>query len=880
MEEIAGTSQGGSGDAVEEHAGQTLHDVQDDNEYTVVSDVTYVGIMRSGAGGRCRVDRYTVELREDLHTTRLDVDTYLKTLAGDIATAIRSRAPEVECRLNVRFAHSEIMDNKNGFNTGLLPPERLTKEVVYGKLAKLQQSNDKILVGMKIDLDVNVVQSTLSGRGKNTKKSFDNLKDFSHILPPALLKMRSLVKINNDDNLCLIRCIAVGMAHVVYMQSDNSRSSHWDWTKIRNNIQGHQDIATKAICEEVGIDLSNPSRKLDSVDIQKVEMVYKNLVVVVFDCRKSTSRHQYITSDWQSRKECGDCVSVLLYLADEHYFTITSPAPFFKHNFFCFECLKAYNHKTKHYCIQSCAACKTFFPEGTTETQCEYFRGYTNFCGDCNRGFFGVECYKRHLRVTRRNDVHRSKNSTCQTKKCCKTCNVVYDSTIREKHKQHKCFHYTCSNCKCLVPEDDHKCFFQQVIYPSINGGRRRGKGGGGEEEEGSIEEMRIREVEEKEDHHWEGLIIAFDCETCSVDPTGLQGCHQVQWKTACHLCANSVLASNSDVRCETCMGGHPTELCITNDKWSDSEVIIKKCRGRNACGNCSNWSGVTQSCSTNPNDNKAMKEFLRWVLMLQKTSMLIAHNMAAYDGLFMMGACSQLGLKYDHIADGTKIIQITIGDKQCKDVPFIKVLDSCKFMQMSLKALPKSLGLKSSVKKGWFPHTFNKPSNWNYIGAWPEAEYYQPDYMPDEDREEFLVWWAQMQGREFNFNREMLDYCLKDVEVLLQAVLQYRKDPIEALGMDPFYKTITCSSFSMEVFVNHELGLMKPNSIGIIPGTGYNNPAARQSKIAIHWLESFKRTQDQYIRTRQSPGGEAKILGRRVDGFDAEANTVYQFHG
>ena len=47
---ILETSQGAGVRAV-----RPLQDVPDDNEYTTVSDVTYAGVIRSGAGGGIRV---------------------------------------------------------------------------------------------------------------------------------------------------------------------------------------------------------------------------------------------------------------------------------------------------------------------------------------------------------------------------------------------------------------------------------------------------------------------------------------------------------------------------------------------------------------------------------------------------------------------------------------------------------------------------------------------------------------------------------------------------------------------------------------------------------------------------------------------------------
>jgi hypothetical protein len=47
----------------------------------------------------------------------------------------------------------------------------------------------------------------------------------------------------------------------------------------------------------------------------------------------------------------------------------------------------------------------------------------------------------------------------------------------------------------------------------------------------------------------------------------------------------------------------------------------------------------------------------------------------------------------------------------------------------MRLEQFPKSFGLKE-LKKGLFPHRFNKPENQNYVGPIPAKEDYDYDYM------------------------------------------------------------------------------------------------------------------------------------------------------
>ena len=57
-----------------------------------------------------------------------------------------------------------------------------------------------------------------------------------------------------------------------------------------------------------------------------------------------------------------------------------------------------------------------------------------------------------------------------------------------------------------------------------------------------------------------------------------------------------------------------------------------------------------------------------------------------------------------------------------------IKTINSYSFLAMALSEFSKTFWI-SELKKGFFPHKFNFPSNQNYIGTYPSADYYQSEY-------------------------------------------------------------------------------------------------------------------------------------------------------
>ena len=80
-----------------------------------------------------------------------------------------------------------------------------------------------------------------------------------------------------------------------------------------------------------------------------------------------------------------------------------------------------------------------------------------------------------------------------------------------------------------------------------------------------------------------------------------------------------------------------------------------------------------------------------------------------------------------------------------------IKFRDSLNFLPMPLKALPKTFGL-TELKKGYFPHFFNRKENQTYVGPLPPVEDYDPHNMSTKERQEFLTWYNQLKNEDFLF--------------------------------------------------------------------------------------------------------------------------------
>ena len=83
-----------------------------------------------------------------------------------------------------------------------------------------------------------------------------------------------------------------------------------------------------------------------------------------------------------------------------------------------------------------------------------------------------------------------------------------------------------------------------------------------------------------------------------------------------------------------------------------------------------------------------------------------------------------------------------TTPEVKLQDVKYLPNKNSrfFSFLAMTLSEFSKTFGISES-KKGFFHHKFNLPSNQNYIGAYPLADYYQSEYFNVKKKKQFDEW-------------------------------------------------------------------------------------------------------------------------------------------
>ena len=298
--------------------------------------------------------------------------------------------------------------------------------------------------------------------------------------------------------------------------------------------------------------------------------------------------------------------------------------------------------------------------------------------------------------------------------------------------------------------------------------------------------------------------------------------------------------------------------------------VIAKR-----VCADCLDKETRCQECQqTHKFDTN--EEFCEWLLQ-QEHYTALAHNLKGYDGVFIANYCIKHLTSAESfpelIATPTKLLQIKFRR--------VKIIDSYSFLPMGLDKFSKTFALQE-LKKGFFPHAFNKPENASYDDRYPDKSFYGSEFFSISKKAEFDEFYAANKDKMFNFQQELVDYCISDVNLLMEGCLRFRRIIIDSTkrnnedsGVDPFRVAITMASLCNYIYRRN---YMPQDTIAIIPDNGYN-PRLMSSKKAQRWLDFQAAKEKVFIQTAANDG-EKKVGNYQLDGFCEENKTIYEFNG
>ena len=305
------------------------------------------------------------------------------------------------------------------------PLEQLTTEKVLAQVEKVVQSNEEFRLNDTVNIDIIRVEMPQgSGRSK-VKRQTLNIREY-------LKQKKSVITINNKDDLCLARALVVSIA------------------RIEKDPRYKQIIkSSRPLQREKAFELHRVANVplgpcgLNKVDLFQHYLVNYQIIVVSGDHDNTIIYPPQPPTNPNPEK------SIYLYYQANHYDVITKLPGFLNTGYFCHTCHKGYDHTTDHLCDGMCWSCRGF---GCTIED----NGMT--CQECHRLFKNQTCYDRH----KQEPINGSGRTVCEKirkcPKCCKSMDV-------RKLNNHPCVdNKKCSTCKgVLTPNNpNHKCYMQQ----------------------------------------------------------------------------------------------------------------------------------------------------------------------------------------------------------------------------------------------------------------------------------------------------------------------------------------------------------------------------------------------------------------------------------
>ena len=302
--------------------------------------------------------------------------------------------------------------------------EELTTEKVFSQIEKVVQSNDDFRLNDAVNIDILRVEMH-QGSGRSRRTTYD-LREY-------LKKKGSVICINNNDNYCLARALAVSIARIEkdprYKQMLNSRC----YIQFERALALHQ-------AAHVPFDIPCG---LKEVDLFQQHLTQYQIIVVSGDQNNTIIYPPHPPANPNPEK------SIYLYYQANHFDVITTLPGFLNTSYFCHACHKGYDHTVDHLCEGMCKSCRGV--GCITEN-----RGI--ICKECDRFFHNQACYDRH----KQEPVNGGGRTMCETVRKCPTCKKSIRVT---KLKNHKCIDiHTCPTCKVKYNPGDpnHKCYMQQ----------------------------------------------------------------------------------------------------------------------------------------------------------------------------------------------------------------------------------------------------------------------------------------------------------------------------------------------------------------------------------------------------------------------------------
>ena len=326
-------------------------------------------------------------------------------------------------------------------------------EALFQRLAQALNSNEQFEMDDSFQVSITQVHHAPQGTGKPRRGKP------GHPTMELLTKnSKSIIRIQNRDELCCARALVVAKARV---------DQHPKLASIQRGYGPLQRTLAWDLHNEANVPLAPCS--YDALTAFSQAPSLRGYQILLVDAHRSF----HITTFGGPQ----DKQLILLY-HQGHYDVITKLPGFFGASYVCAHCWKPYDHEGRHRCTKQKGHCRACCQKDCPDFLHAYPRGQkaTQRCDSCRRDFFGDTCFQMHLVKDHAGKPASNLQSTiCSQRRRCKDCrkqNVGIDQNAK-----HKCWYIDCPSCHEYVNGKTRRCFIQIAPKPQANQKRKRKRG-------------------------------------------------------------------------------------------------------------------------------------------------------------------------------------------------------------------------------------------------------------------------------------------------------------------------------------------------------------------------------------------------------------------
>ena len=325
---------------------------------------------------------------------------------------------------------------------------------LFDRLAQALNSNEQFEMDDSFQLSITQVHHAPQGTGKPRRG-----KPGHPTMEMLKAKKNSVIRIQNDDELCCARALVVAKAKA---------DQHPKWHSIRQGKGSLQRELALRLHDEARVPPGPCSYEaLTQFSAAPSLADYQILLV-------DAHRSYHITTFGGPQDK-----QLILLHHQGHYDVITRLPGFFGSSYVCAHCWKPYDHEDHHRCNKKkqCGACRQ---KECPDFQAAYPRGQkaTRRCQQCHRDFFGDTCFQMHLVMDQTSKPASNPQSTiCSQRRRCPTCHK--QNVGLDKIEKHQCGYIDCPSCHEYVDGETHRCFIQTAPRPQAKKKRKRKQQGG-----------------------------------------------------------------------------------------------------------------------------------------------------------------------------------------------------------------------------------------------------------------------------------------------------------------------------------------------------------------------------------------------------------------